>query len=85
MYKVTLVIGDAVVVNPILWHVGNIKLTFPTSPEKQAALAARAQCPYKPKPEIKVTFFEHFLVSICGLHFGRAKRNLIERQSVSSY
>lgn len=51
VYTVDLIVGDAVVSNSFSWRVCNVKLKF----SEQAVQPKKAEDPYKPKPEIKVS------------------------------
>jgi len=50
-YSLTVILGDAVVSNPVSWHVADLALTVEKSEDKPAGL-------YQPKPEIKHLFRE---------------------------
>ncbi|WAR18094.1 RPN2-like protein [Mya arenaria] len=52
-YSLELVIGDAVIENPIAWNLADLQLTFPAAPGK-----AEKQDQYAKKPEIKHLFRE---------------------------
>ena len=55
LYEITVIVGDAVISNPIQWKIGNIRLQLSSGhidpPEKPVS-------PYAPKPEIKHLFRE---------------------------
>ncbi|XP_067935738.1 dolichyl-diphosphooligosaccharide--protein glycosyltransferase subunit 2-like [Watersipora subatra] len=51
LYKISLVVGDAVVVNPIDWPIADVKLTFLGSPP-----TAESGDQYQPKPVIQHEF-----------------------------
>ncbi len=53
-YVMKLIIGDAVINNPLAWHVADVKLKFPAV-EKPAPSPVDAVS-YAKKPEIQVNF-----------------------------
>ena len=55
-YKVSLIVGDAVISNPVDWHVADIALSFPASGESPTAAAADDIS--KARPEIRHLFRE---------------------------
>lgn len=54
LYEVSLVVGDAVIMNPFVWKVGEISLTFPVNPNPPKTV----ENPFIPKPEIRHLFRE---------------------------
>lgn len=54
-YKVSLLVGDAVISNPVDWHVADIALSFPATGESPPAAAADTS---KARPEIRHLFRE---------------------------
>jgi oligosaccharyltransferase complex subunit delta (ribophorin II) len=52
-FRVDLIVGDAIIMNPLMWHVADLKLSPPSSESKDAPVIGHASL-YKPKPEIKV-------------------------------
>lgn len=54
LYEVSLIIGDAVIINPFVWKVGEISLTFPVNPNPPKPV----EDPFVPKPEIRHLFRE---------------------------
>lgn len=56
-FHADLIIGDAIIVNPLMWHVADLKLSPPSSDSKDASVTNHAYL-YKPKPEIKHIFRE---------------------------
>lgn len=54
VYEVSLIVGDAVIMNPFVWKVGEISLTFPVNPNPPKT----AENPFIPKPEIRHLFRE---------------------------
>lgn len=56
-FHVDLIIGDAIIVNSLMWHVADLKLAAPSSDAKEDHLSSHASL-YKPKPEIKHMFRE---------------------------
>ena len=55
-----IVSGDAVVSNPVSWHVADLALTVEKSEDKPAGL-------YQPKPEIKHLFRSEMKIYNCSL------------------
>jgi len=56
-FHVDLIVGDAIIVNPLMWHVAELKLSPPSSDGKESPITNHASL-YKPKPEIKHMFRE---------------------------
>ncbi|KAK3923030.1 Dolichyl-diphosphooligosaccharide--protein glycosyltransferase subunit 2 [Frankliniella fusca] len=56
-FHVDLIVGDAIIVNPLMWHVADLKLSPPSSETKEHSVSNHAYL-YKPKPEIKHMFRE---------------------------
>lgn len=56
-FHVDLIVGDAIIVNPLMWHVADLKLSPPSSESKDTSASNHAYL-YKPKPEIKHMFRE---------------------------
>lgn len=54
VYDISLIVGDAVLKNPFVWRMGEIRLTFPSPPSPGKG----GENPYLPKPEIKHVFRE---------------------------
>ena len=53
-YSMDLIVGDAVIENPTVWTVADLKLSFGASTSAPAAQPGPAAQMYQPKPEIKV-------------------------------
>ncbi|XP_034252960.1 dolichyl-diphosphooligosaccharide--protein glycosyltransferase subunit 2 [Thrips palmi] len=56
-FHVDLIIGDAIIVNPLMWHVADLKLAAPSSDAREDYTSSHASL-FKPKPEIKHMFRE---------------------------
>ncbi len=56
VYQITLIIGDAVISNPIEWKIGSINLQLPANPSPPSS--DKVISPFAPKPEIKHLFRE---------------------------
>lgn len=56
VYRITLIVGDAVISNPIEWKIGSINLQLPPNPNPSPSDASVS--PYLPRPEIKHLFRE---------------------------
>lgn len=52
-FHVDLIIGDAIISKPFVWHVADLRLFSHGSETKEAPVSSHAHL-YKPKPEIKV-------------------------------
>merc|ERR1711988_230425 len=52
-YSLSLIIGDAVVSNPVNWHIADIDLQFPATDSGKESIK---EAPNKPKPEIRHLF-----------------------------
>ena len=60
-FHVDLIVGDAIIVNPLMWHVADLKLSPPSSESKEGPITNHASL-YKPKPEIKVNSLSFYFI-----------------------